>query len=272
MDPASLLARHDLPTTGLQAVPYGTTADIWRTERHVLRIGAAIDHRRETCIARAALAAGVHTATPVAHGTGYSIWERVPGTPASHAPTIPTTTWSALLTDLERLHMTPPEPRPRTRRPRGGYPGPDSAAHESGLTGPSANEACCNDALGTRPTPPPPRLRTRRRLGSQCSRLPRAAATSASSTGAAPDGPRSKKKPHASKIQPSTTPSNDGRPHLDLPLLYALRLELLLTVALQGRGSPDDVRNTLSAFDRLRSRPPEYTVAARSPSPPPSRP
>ena len=38
---------------------------------------------------------------------------------------------------------------------------------------------------------------------------------------------------------------------LDLPLLYGLRLELLLTVALQGRGSPGYARRTLSAFEEL---------------------
>lgn len=42
------------------------------------------------------------------------------------------------------------------------------------------------------------------------------------------------------------------KPDLDLPVLYGARLELLLNVALQGRGSPDYVRHTLSAFEVLR--------------------
>ena len=250
MDPASLLARHDLPTTGLQAVPYGTTADIWRTERHVLRIGAAIDHRRETCIARAALAAGVHTATPIAHGTAYSIWERLPGTPANHARSVPTTTWNALLTDLERLHATPPEARPHNapstwHGTRALIDRTQEWAHWT-----ERERGVLHRALGTnRPLHHPAFVHGDAWAhnvlvdanGSYVGIIDWACARWAAL----------EEEAARFEIPALDLALERWKTRLDLPVLYGLRLELLLTVALQGRGSPGHVRRTLSAFEEL---------------------
>ena len=250
MDPATLLARNGLPTTGLHAVPDGTTADIWQTDLHVLRIGAAIDHQRETRTARGALAAGVHTTRPVTHGTGYSIWERLPGAPANQVRSVPTTTWGALLADLERLHANPPESPPANAPTtwRGTPALIDRTRHWAHWT--ETERRVLHRALGTtRPLHHPDFVHgdawARNVLVDQdggyigiidwgCARW-------------------SALEEEAARLE---DPALDlalerWKRRLDLPLLFALRLDLLLAVALQGRGSPDYARHTLSAFEEL---------------------
>jgi len=248
VDPATLLARHGLPTAGLKPVPDGTTAEIWRTDRHVLRIGATIDHQRETRIALGALAAGVHTATPVAHGAGYSIWERLPGRAASQVRTVPTPTWSALLADLERLHASPPEPR----------------THDAPTTWRGTPALIDRTRAWAHWTEPERRV-LRRALGSKRPlRHPAFVHGDAWADNVLVDNTAgyvgiidwgcarwAVLEEEAARLE---TPALElalerWKPQLDLRLLYGLRLELLLTVALQGRGSPRYARLTLSAFE-----------------------
>jgi len=112
MDPAALLARHGLPAAGIDPVKGGLVNRVWRTRLHVVRVSARTDHAREARLAAAARAAGVRTPLALAHGDGYSIWERWPGEPPRAVDAVPHASWLALLEDLERVHAHPLEPLP----------------------------------------------------------------------------------------------------------------------------------------------------------------
>ena len=106
---AAHFTRHGLSAAGLRRAVTGFSNEVWLTETAVLRLGPHADHAREAAIALGALATGVRTARPLFWGSGYSLWQRLPGvmpTPAQLTPTF----WNAVLDDLERLHAAPPEP------------------------------------------------------------------------------------------------------------------------------------------------------------------
>ncbi|SEJ54006.1 Phosphotransferase enzyme family protein [Deinococcus reticulitermitis] len=107
--PAALLTRHGLSAERLEEVAGGFVNRVWATPDVVLRVSPSARHAREARVACGALAAGVRTARPLFWGRGYSIWERLPGSPPA---ALTSALWAELLGDLERLHAHPPVPQP----------------------------------------------------------------------------------------------------------------------------------------------------------------
>lgn len=107
VDPASFFARYGLPLAGLHRVNTGYCNEVWMTDTAVIRLGASTDHAFEASVALGALAAGVQTARPLAWGDGFSVWQRLPGGPP-RAEQLTRALWDAVLADLERLHARPP--------------------------------------------------------------------------------------------------------------------------------------------------------------------
>lgn len=93
----------------------GQTNRAFLTNRFVVRIAKSeysqyLNHERECLIAQAMLKVGVRTARPVAWSQSYSVFERVPGEIIGRGDTATDAVWNALLDDLERVWLNPPEP------------------------------------------------------------------------------------------------------------------------------------------------------------------
>jgi hypothetical protein len=112
LHPSFILRQHGFDARGLTAASQGLNNAVWLTDAHVLRIskGVNVNHEREARIALHALSIGIRTARPLHWERGYSIWERLPGDSAREPQ--PPVVWHELLNDLERLRADPPEARP----------------------------------------------------------------------------------------------------------------------------------------------------------------
>lgn len=114
--PTDYFNRHSLPASNLAAVEKQSANLVYMTDDFVLRLvrpelAQYVDHEREAELGRKAFDLGLKTAKPVAWDKSYSIWERLPGQPLENPETCPPKIWHDLLDTLKLLHQNPLEPR-----------------------------------------------------------------------------------------------------------------------------------------------------------------
>ncbi len=109
LDSASLLQQHGLFDVLEPAVSLANTVFIG--QKFVVRIAKHehADHAREAKIALHALELGIRTAKPLFWAKNYSIYQRLDGSSAT--PNAPKAVWLEMLHDLTRFHACPFEPR-----------------------------------------------------------------------------------------------------------------------------------------------------------------
>jgi Phosphotransferase enzyme family len=113
IQPLEVFKRHGLRVRDLEVAQQGLNNAVWLTDEYALRIskGSNLNHPKEASIALHALSLGIRTARPLFWEREYSIWERLPGSSAK--PPQPRGVWEGVLDDLERLHANPPELAPQ---------------------------------------------------------------------------------------------------------------------------------------------------------------
>lgn len=248
MDPAALLERHGLPCEGLEPLPGGTVNRVWRTPTHVLRIAARTDHAREARLASAARRAGIATPAVVAWGHAYSIWERWDGQRASAFGRVPPSTWATLLTELDALHHHPLEaaaPVPEGWRGR-----IDLVARTRARARWSPRERWTLErVLGTTREVRDPTFVHGDAYGDNV--LVDAKGTYLGIIDWGCSG-WSTLEAEAARLEDDalTLALERWHEHLDVALVWAMRLDLLLEVAFHGRTPFDRVRSLLDRIDR----------------------
>lgn len=105
MKPENLLEQHGFFDTLEPAISLANAVFVGK--KYVVRIAQHehTDHAREAAIALHALTLGIRTAKPLAWAKQYSIFERLNG--SSAATYAPNAVWLELLLDLKRFHASP---------------------------------------------------------------------------------------------------------------------------------------------------------------------
>ena len=112
--PEAVLLEFGLPAQAVTGIHTGFGNRAYLTQDYVIRVARNEHqhHDRECRIALAMLRAGVRTARPLGWQRTYSVLERVPGAPIGRGGTASDGVWNALLDDLERVWANPLEPVP----------------------------------------------------------------------------------------------------------------------------------------------------------------
>lgn len=114
MQPLDYFTKHTLAAHNLTQVQKQSVNLVYLTDDFVLRLtrpelAGRVNHEREAELGLRAIELGLKTAKPVAWGAGYSIWERLPGGALTQPETCSPEIWHELLDTLESLHQNPLE-------------------------------------------------------------------------------------------------------------------------------------------------------------------